>query len=175
MLHGDRFTRQCRLIEHRKAAADGTVNRNDVSSSHQEAIARFDRVQINLLERAVAVADRGAWRARQERRHFAARMTLGETLEILAAGIHQRDDRGGQVLAEYQSGRHRQCCNDIEADIAATQTRDDLNDQHNQHRRRAGGPDPPGPRAAPDRQKDKAESQSGSRERDQEWTQHGTG
>jgi hypothetical protein len=76
------------------------------------------------------------------------------------------------VFAERQRGGHRQRRDDIQADIAAAQACDDLNDQHQQHRPGAGGPDPSGPRAAPGRQKGKAERQSRSWERNQERPQH---
>ena len=130
MLHGDRFARQCRLIEDRKTAVQRPVDRNDVASSYQKTIARCDHVKIDLLKRIVAVPDRSSWRAGQKRSHFPSRMTLGEALEILSAGIHQRDNRSGQLFAEHQRGGHRQRRNDVETDIAAAQTCDDLNDQH---------------------------------------------
>ena len=55
---------------------------------------------------------------------------------ILAAGIHQRDDGGRQLLAESEGGGHRERRDDIEPDVAAPQAGDDLDHQRRQHRQR---------------------------------------
>ena len=138
------------MIKHRNAADDRSVDRHNVASPYQQTIARFDKIQINLFKCIVALSDSCSWRSGQESRHFAASAALREALEVLPAGIHQRDHGRGQIFPEHQGGGHRQRCDDVEAYIATAQAGDDLDDQHQEHRPGASSPDPSRPRALSD-------------------------
>jgi hypothetical protein len=55
------------------------------------------------------------------RRHFRARAALGVALEHLASGIHERDDVCRQRFPEDESSTHRQCGDQVQAEIAPAQ------------------------------------------------------
>ena len=65
--------------------------------------------------------------------HLAPRAALGEALEEGAAGIHHRDDRRRQRLAEGQRRGHGERRDDVEPDLAAPDAAQDLD-----HERRRG-------------------------------------
>jgi hypothetical protein len=76
------------------------------------------------------------------------------------------------TAAARYSPNHRQCCDDVEADVAAAQAGDDLGNQYHKHQPRAGSPDESRPRAVPDCSKSKSErEQSRCRKRNQERPQ----
>ncbi len=100
---------------------------------------------VDLLQRAVAVANRGTWHAGEQSGHLAAGAALGEALEILSAGIHERHHRGREVLGEYERGRHRQRRGDVQSDVAPAQAERDVGAEDGQHRERGRRPDRPGP------------------------------
>ena len=78
------------------------------------------------------VAVRG--HAGQKVAHLAPGATLGEALEEGSAGIHQRDHRRRERLAEDQRRRHRQRRDDVEPDLALPEAADDLDQQRRQDR-----------------------------------------
>ena len=150
--HG--FAGQGGLVEDRHAVHDGAVDRDHVALPDEQPVARFDRVELDLFQPAVAVAHGRARHAGKQRGHVAAGAPLGKTLQILPARIHQRDDDGREMFAEDQRRQHRKRRDDIEADIAPPQADDDLVKENQQDRYRGGGPDPgetsgPSPKARP--------------------------
>src|SRR6516162_4523715 len=140
LLDGDGFAGQGRLIENGQAFYDRPIDRDHVAFSNHEAIARLDHVQVDLLEPAVAVADRRVRYPGKQRRRLPACATLGKCLEVLPAGIHQSDHDGGEVFGKDQRRQHRQGGHDIQPDIAAAQADDDLRHEREQDRNRSGGP-----------------------------------
>ena len=117
--HG--FAGQRRLVEHGDAFHDRSVDRHHVAFADHQPIARLDRLQVDLFEPAVPVSDGAARHAGEQRGHLAAGATLGKALEILPAGIHQRDHGGGEVFGKDQSRQHRERGDDIQAHVAAAQ------------------------------------------------------
>jgi hypothetical protein len=136
---------QRRLIENGDPFHDRSVDRNHVALSHHYTIPRLDRVEVDLLEPAVTISDGAARHAGEQRGHLAAGAAFGETLEILPAGIHHRDHRGGEVFAEDQGREHRQRRNEVQAHIAVTQADDDLDQEGDENRSRGRGPYRPSP------------------------------
>src|SRR6266511_5334531 len=93
--HG--FAGQGRLVENGQAFYDRSVDRHHIAFSNHEAIARLDHVQVDLLEPAGSVADRGVRYPAEESRHFTACATLDKVFKILPDGIHQSDHDGSEV------------------------------------------------------------------------------
>ena len=169
-LHGDRLPRQRRLVEHGEPARHGAVHRHDVALAYQQEVTRHDGIEVHLLKPAVAMAHGEAGQAREERRHLSTRPTFGETLEILAASVHEGDDGGGQLLPEDERRAHREGCDDIEADIAAAQAQDDIEQQRRQHGKRRNAPNEARPLRRQDAQRE-AQYQSERRKQDEERPQ----
>jgi hypothetical protein len=46
-------------------------------------------------------------------------VTFGESLQVLATAIHQRDDGGSELFPKEESGGHRECRKDVQAHLAA--------------------------------------------------------
>jgi hypothetical protein len=136
--HG--FAGQSRLIEDGQALYDRPIDWNDVTFSHHEAIARFDRVQAHVFEPAVSVSHSAARYAGEKRRHFTACTTLGKALEVLPARVHQGNHDGSEVFGKDQRREHRQRGHDIQAHVAAAQADDDLRRESDQDRDRSRGP-----------------------------------
>ena len=105
LLDGQRFAGQRRLVEHRHALGHRAVDRHHVALAHQQPVAGHDLLERHLLQRVVAVAQRRARHPGKQRGHVAPRPLLGEAFQVLAAGIHQRDDRGGERLARPAAPR----------------------------------------------------------------------
>ena len=97
----------------------------------------------------VAVAHGGARHPGEQRGHVAAGALLGEAFQVLAAGIHQRDDGRGERLPDQKGGGHRQRGDDVEADIAAPQAGRDLGQEGEQDGDSGDGPDRIRPGAEP--------------------------
>ena len=139
-LHRQRFTRQRRLVEHGERTCERAVGRHDLALADHEPVTRYDQVDVDLLELAIAVAHRGARRPRQQRRHLAARVSLSEVFQILSARIHQCDDDGGKLFANYERRRHRKRGDDVETELAAPQPAHDFHQQRHQGRQRRDRP-----------------------------------
>ena len=92
--------------------------------------------------------------------HLAARVTLGEALEVLASRIHQGHDNRRQLFSEHQRGGHRQRCDDIKAYLPAAEFEDNLDQERQQHRDGKGTPDPRRPFLLPEQTEGKAEGES---------------
>jgi hypothetical protein len=165
LLHRHRFTGQRRLVENGQAFRDLAVNGDHVALADHQPVARLDHVEVDLFQLTVAVPDGAARNARQQRRHLVPGAALGEALEVLAAGIHERDDRRRKVFGKQQRREHRQRCNDVEADIAAPQADDDFDREQRQHRDSRNGPDRAGPLWPTKSVRQNAEDEAGSRPR----------
>ncbi len=148
-LHRQRFARERRLVEYRYAFDHAAVHRHHVTLTDQQPVARHDEIERYLLKPAVSMPHGGARHPRQQGGHLSPGCPLGIALQVLPAGIHQRHDGGGEVLADQQRPRHRQRGDDIEPEIAAAQAGDDLRQEHQQHRHGDRGPDCRRPDAKP--------------------------
>ena len=78
------------------AARDDAINRDDLASAHQDLVADGDRFDRDILDGSFAhpVRNCGA-RSTSALRSRSARATA-IVLEHVAAGIHDRNDNGGQ-------------------------------------------------------------------------------
>ncbi len=65
---------------------------------------------------------------------------LGKAFEVLPARVHQGNHDAGEVFGKNESREHRERGNDIQADIAATQTDNDLRQESDQDRNRSRSP-----------------------------------
>jgi hypothetical protein len=139
--HRQGLARQRRGVDEGRLRGHRAVHRHHVALPDQQAIAGRDVVEGHLLQPAVAVPGGRPRNARQEIAHRPARAALCEGLEEGAAGIHHRDDRRGEALAEDQRRRHRQGGDDIEAHLAGAQAAEDLDHERGQRGNDAGDPD----------------------------------
>ena len=119
LLYRHGFAGQGRLVEHRNAFHDRSVDRHHIALANDQAIARLDRLQRDFFEPAVPKSHRAPRHTGEERRHLPAGATLGEALEILPSGIHHRDHGGGEVFGEEKRRKHRECGDDVQAHVAA--------------------------------------------------------
>ncbi len=79
-----------------------------IAASNRKTVAQTNRVERHLLQRPIAMPDRGSGHACEEGCHLPMRVVLRKALEVLAARIHQCDDHRRQFLAEHQGGSHRE-------------------------------------------------------------------
>ena len=163
VLDGERLAGQCRLVHHGDVVDDGTVDGDDIALADEKPVARRHDVEGDLLQPGGTVAHGGAGHARKQRGHLPAGVTLGEILEVLAAGVHQRNHRRGEVFAEGDRSRHRQGGDDVEADVAAPEADDDLDQQEGEDRERRSGPNPARGAIEAEKPCGKAEDQAGGR------------
>jgi len=136
--HG--FARQRRLVEHGDAIHDRSIDRHHVAFADNEAIARLDRLEGNLLEPAVPLSEGATRYPGQQRRHLTVCATLGKALEILPARIHHCHHDRGEVFCKDKGCQHGKRRNDIQAHIAATQADEDLDQEDNENRDRGRNP-----------------------------------
>ena len=139
--------------------------------SAAESIARLDRFQVDLLEPAVSVSDRGVRYAGEESRHFAACATLGEIFEVLSAGIHQSDNGRSQVFGKDQRRQHRQRGHDVQPHIAAAQADDDLAGENGEDGDGSRGPDRTGPMPASGKQRREPNGKARRRQGKDDWSE----
>ena len=134
MADGERFSGDRGFIKDGGTARQRTVRGEDIPLPHEQAIAGKQRLHGDLVEAAVAIAHGRPRRSCEQCCHLTPRAPLGKGLEILSAGIHQRDHGRRKTLAEDQCRGHRQRGDDIEADVTAPEARCDLDDQYDQDR-----------------------------------------
>jgi hypothetical protein len=139
--HRQGLARQRRGVDEGRLGGHRAVHRHHVALPDQQAVAGRDLVEGHVLQPAVAVPGRRPGNTGQKILHRAPGAALGEGLEEGAAGIHHRDDRRGEGLAEDQRRRHRQRGDDIEAHLAGAQAAQDLDHQRGQRGNDAGDPD----------------------------------
>ena len=100
----------------------------------------------NLLDRQILetigkLAMRRARAACQQGRELAVGAALGELLQHVAAGEHQRDHDAGQGLAQRQCAAHGEAGDDVHARLRRQQLAADLqHEQQEQCRHDARGP-----------------------------------
>jgi hypothetical protein len=140
-LHRQRFAGERRLVKHRQAVGHRAIDRHHIAPPDQEPVAGRNEVERDLRQPAVLVPHGGARHPRQQGGHFAPGRPLGVALQELAAGIHQRDDGGGEVLPDGKRPAHRQRGDDVEPEVAAAQAGDDFRQQGQQHRHGDRSPD----------------------------------
>ena len=107
-------------------------------------VARRESFDRHLFEFAAALAHGRTRHPAEQGAHLATGPAFGKALEQLSAGIHQRDDIGGERFAEDQRGPHRQRRHQIEPDIAFEERGDDFHPEGDEHRHRGDGEDPAG-------------------------------
>ncbi len=81
-----------------------------------------------------------ARRAAEQCRHLAPRAASGVGFECAATGHHERDDGGGQRLAEHERKPDREPRQNVDARLALYQTLTDNNRQRCPDSRRPGEP-----------------------------------
>ena len=101
---------------------------------NEQAITGHNQFEADFFELPVSMPHGGPGHPVKKRRHFPACAALRKALEILAARIHQGNNDRGKLLSEGDCGGHRERGNDIEAYLAASKARDDLDKEHEQHR-----------------------------------------
>ena len=116
---GQRLPRQRGLVEDGFVADDGAVGGHDLAGAHDDDVPGPELVDVHLLDRAVDVPVRDPRGALDEEAELAAGAAGGPRLECGAAGHHQRDDRGGEELAERERPDDRHEGDRVDADVSA--------------------------------------------------------
>jgi hypothetical protein len=100
----------------------------------QEAVAGRDGIDRDFIEASVDEAHGHCRHAADQRRHRALRSARSIILEQLPAGIHQRNDIGGERFAEGEGGGHREERDGIESEVAAPQRSHHLDRERDERR-----------------------------------------
>ena len=105
-------------------------------------IARLQLVDADRLDASGGVAVSGAGRSLDESAQFSTGTAGGPGLERGAARHHECDDRGCELLPEYERPDDRDERDRVDADIAAEQRPHRVSYQRHEHDHRPNGPDP---------------------------------
>ena len=138
-----------RFVDHRRLVQQRAVNRQHLAALHHQTVAGPHLLDRQILETIGRLAMRRARAAGQQGRELTVGAALGELLQHVAAGEHQRDHHAGQGLAQRQRTGHGQAGDDVHARLTLPQLAADLEQQERQCRYDAGGPDHHGERRPP--------------------------
>jgi hypothetical protein len=108
VLHGQWFTGERALIEHRDLAFDDAVNRDDLTRLNHEEIAWSDVLEQRRGQLVARISVDDPWSSFEKGPQLATRTTSRPGLESPTAREHHRDDGTGEILPHGQRAGERQ-------------------------------------------------------------------
>ena len=117
------------------------VHRDDLTGADDDHVAGHERVDADLFHKRTAAPVRDPRRALEQETQLASGTGVGGRLQRVAAGEHEGDDHGGELLAERERTGHRQQRDRIDAHIAMRQAASDRPDERPENDESCAGPD----------------------------------
>jgi hypothetical protein len=162
--HRNRLSGDRGLVQHGDRTRDHAVHRHDLASAHQDRVADSDLIDRHVLDVRLGSAMGDFWRAIDQRSQVSLGASDGEILQNIAAGVHDRDDDPGEVLAERKRAGHRHKGDGVDPHAPREEVADHGDEQPCHNRRRAYGPAPVGPIAASKAPGEQAEREADRRD-----------
>ena len=136
--HG--LTGEGRFVNRRRLSQQGAVNRKNLAALHNQTVAGPNLLDRQILETIGKLTMRRSRAACQQGGELTVGAALGELLQHVAPGEHQRDHHAGQGFAQRQCPCHGEAGDDVHARLTPPQLATDLREQQEQCRYDPGAP-----------------------------------
>ena len=109
------------------------VDRDQIACANEKPIAGDDLGDGNIRQTRISDPQSHARRSRQKLRHPTLRSLLSITFQKLSPGIHHGDDCACKIFTEPKCRTHGESRDDIQAEFAFAQAKDNLGHKREQN------------------------------------------